>query len=183
MNQLKMNQLRTNKSWKTILLAGSVAGTLDIICAFVLFGLKGIPFYRVLQGIASGLLGKQAFAGGAETALLGAVLHFLIAFSAAAVFYFASRRITLLTTRPVASGLLYGALIYIFMNGVILPLSAAFPRPHFALSGFISGLIALMLMVGLPISLIVHRAGFDLMPGRLSDNLKSNLRRRVSAQQ
>jgi hypothetical protein len=157
-----------DKSLKTILLAGSVAGTLDIICAFVLFGLRGIPAFRILQGIASGLLGKAAFAGGAETALLGAVLHFLIAFSAAAIFYFASRRIAFLIERPIASGLLYGVLIYAFMNGIVLPLSAVFPKQHFTASGFISGVIALMLLVGLPISLIVHRAMFDFVPGRLT---------------
>ena len=159
-----------DRSTKTILLAGSIAGTLDIISAFVLFGFKGVPPFRILQGIASGLLGKAAFAGGSGTALLGVVLHFLIAISAAAVFYFASRRIEFLIRHSVISGLLYGVLIYCFMNGVVLPLSAVFPRPDFTASGLISGMILLMLLVGLPISLVVSRAALDFAPRRLTIN-------------
>jgi hypothetical protein len=68
-----------SKAVSTISLAGVIAGILDISAAFIMFGLRGVPPAKILQGIASGLLGKQAFAGGTGTALLGAMLHFLIA--------------------------------------------------------------------------------------------------------
>ena len=55
--------------------------------------------------------------------MLGGALHFLIAISAAAIYYAASRRIAFLTKRPIVAGLLYGPLVYAFMNGVVLPLS------------------------------------------------------------
>jgi hypothetical protein len=69
---------------------GWIAGILDITTAFI----RGRRPVRLLQGIASGLLGPQAFQGGWGTAVLGLALHFFIAFSAAAVYYAASRKLS-----------------------------------------------------------------------------------------
>ncbi len=89
-----------------------MAGILDITSAFILFGLKGATPVRILQSIASGLLGPASFNGGAATAILGGILHFVIAFGAASTFYLASRRLRLLTQRPVISGLAFGVVVY-----------------------------------------------------------------------
>jgi hypothetical protein len=145
------------KTIRTILWAGSAAGVLDITSAFILAGLRGIRPARLLQGIASGLLGVRSYHGGAGTVVLGGALHFLIAFSAAAVYYAASRRISFLTERPIVAGLLYGPLIYAFMNGVVLPLSMI-PRRAISARDLIIGVIILSCLVGLPISLIVWRS-------------------------
>lgn len=48
----------------TILAGGAIAGTLDIAFAFTFAGMHGASPLRVLLFIASGLLGKAAFAGG-----------------------------------------------------------------------------------------------------------------------
>jgi hypothetical protein len=85
---------------------------LDISAAFVTWSMRGVQAIRILQGIASGLLGPNSFNGGWWTA---AALHFLIAFSAAGAFYGASRRLTFLNRRPIVSGVLYGIAVYIFM--------------------------------------------------------------------
>ncbi|HEU4770109.1 MAG TPA: hypothetical protein VFS77_22265, partial [Pyrinomonadaceae bacterium] len=56
----------TNGAAKPILLAGFVAGTLDIIAACVSAWLRSQTSpVRVLQFIASGVLGPEAFRGGA----------------------------------------------------------------------------------------------------------------------
>src|SRR5712692_8674548 len=107
-----------------IVWGGLLAGGLDITAAFVIYGVRGASPVRILQSIASGLLGAAAFQGGRETAALGALLHFLIALVAAAVYYAASRKLGVLLGRPVVSGLLYGVAVYVFMNFVVLPLSA-----------------------------------------------------------
>ena len=136
---------------------GLIAGTLDIIAACVSAWLRsGTNPVRVLQFVASGLLGAASFAGGATTALLGLALHFLIATVATALFYFASRKWFFLVERPVAAGLLYGVLVYAFMNFVVIPLSAITQRSA-NLSGRIVGLLIIMVFVGLPIALIVRR--------------------------
>src|SRR5438874_12969570 len=98
------------KSWtiSAIAIAGLIAGILDITSAFVIAELKGTGSIRMLQGIASGLLGPRSFDGGMATAGLGLAVHFLIAFTAASVFYAVSPKLTFLTQHAVTSGLLYG---------------------------------------------------------------------------
>jgi hypothetical protein len=136
--------------------AGLLAGVMDITAAFVTaWALRGISPVRVLHSVASGLLGAKAFEGGVPIAILGLALHFLIATTAAAVFYAASRKLAFLTQRAVLSGLAYGVAVYLFMNLVVLPLSAA--QPRYTTLGIVVGLIVHMLCVGLPISLVVRR--------------------------
>lgn len=144
-------------AYRVILLAGLLAGVLDLTAALVTNAVRGLAPVRILQSIASGLLGADAYNGGLGTAALGVVLHFVIAISAAAVFYVASRRLKLLVRRPVVCGLLYGVAVYLFMNLVVLPLSAFPHKVSFRPALLVTGLIVHMLCVGLPISLTVRR--------------------------
>lgn len=141
-------------------MGGSVAGTLDITYAIVVWAVRAqVPATRVLQSVASGLLGASAFKGGLPVAALGLFLHFCIAFSWAAAFCFASRRITWLTRHAVVAGLGYGAVIFTVMNFVVLPLSAI-PRkspPHLSVA-MATELVAHMVLIGLPIALAARRA-------------------------
>ena len=107
-----------------ILVGGCIAGALDLTFALVLYGLRGVKPIRVPQTIASGLLGPKAYDGGVATAILGVVLHFVIAIGAAAVFYMASRKLRFLTEKPIVWGPVFGAGIYFFMHLVVLPLAA-----------------------------------------------------------
>src|ERR1700721_702742 len=106
-----------------ITLAGTICGVLDIISATALFLSKGGTLERLLQFIASGALGESSFRGGKKTAALGLLVHFAIAFTAAAIYYAASRSFPLLITQPVLCGILYGALIHLFMTFVTIPQS------------------------------------------------------------
>jgi hypothetical protein len=81
---------------RAIILGGLIAGTLDIADALIFHAARGVAPWRIPQAIASGLLGRQAFDGGAWTATLGLGLHFFIAASAAAVCNLASLRLPLL---------------------------------------------------------------------------------------
>ena len=139
-----------------ILMGGLLAGALDITAAFVVYGLRGATPLRILQSIASGLLGADAYKGGLATAALGLLLHFIIAVVAAAVYWAASRKLGVLVQRPVASGLLYGVAVYLFMNFVVLPLSAVARRP-FVLELALVIVAVHMVCVGLPIALAVRR--------------------------
>ena len=144
-------------NFQPIFWGGLIAGTLDICAAFLAAWLRaGVSPVRVLHFVASGLIGRAAFSGGAKTALLGLALHFLIATGAAAVFYLASRKWLFLIERPVHFGLLYGVAVYLFMNFVVLPLSLV-TRGPVTVSGFVIGLLTIMFCVGLPIALIVRR--------------------------
>ncbi len=81
---------------RAVVWAGFACGVLDITAALVVYGYFGLKPARLLQGIASGLLGPKAFEGGLAMALLGLLCHFVIAFGAAAVYSAASRAIPFL---------------------------------------------------------------------------------------
>jgi len=139
-----------------LLCAGLACGCLDITAALVVYGFFGLKPMRLLQGIASGLLGQKAFSGGLATALLGLLCHFVVAFGAAAVYLAASRGLGFLTEQAVISGALYGVAVYFFMQHIVLPLSAAAKRP-FSLQMMLIGVVIHIFCVGLPISLCVRR--------------------------
>ena len=146
-----------SRALHAIAFGGLLAGALDLTAAFVSNGLRGGSPVRVMQSIASGLVGAESFTGGAATAALGVLLHFIIASAWTIIFYVASRRIKFLTAQPVISGVLYGIAVYLLMYYVIVPLSAApFKMPR------TSGAIAIdafihIFCVGLPIAFIVRR--------------------------
>lgn len=142
---------------RALLWGGFTCGVLDITAAFVVYGLVyGLRPLPLLRGIASGLLGSRAFGGGSATALLGLLCHFVIAFAATAIYALASRGLPFLTQHAVVSGILYGPVVYFFMQRVALPLSAYAPPP-FSMQLMIIGVIIHIFCVGLPISLTVRR--------------------------
>ena len=130
---------------------GLLAGTLDLTQACILFG------WHIPLAIAAGLLGRQAFHGGAGTYVLGVVLHFFIAFSAAAIYYAASCRLDFLTEYPLVCGLFFGAAVEEVMTLIVLPLSALHATGPYQLHDLILGLAVHMVVVGLPISFSVWR--------------------------
>jgi hypothetical protein len=141
---------------RAILLGGFIAGTLDI--TYAILRVFGRSAEWVLQSVASGLLGMNAFTGGAASAALGLAAHYSIATAAAGIYFLAARRIAFLTTHAVIAGAVFGALVYLFMNFVVLPLSAfpfklAYP-PLTILEGFTSHAI----FVGIPIALSIRAA-------------------------
>src|ERR1700681_3455553 len=93
---------------------GLIAGVLDLTQACILFG------WDIPLAIAGGLLGRQAFHGGVGTYILGVFLHFFIAFSAAAIYYAASRRLVFLKEHPLVCGLFFGAAVEEVMNLIVL---------------------------------------------------------------
>jgi uncharacterized membrane protein YagU involved in acid resistance len=141
-----------------VLAGGLVAGTLDIAYACIFWSLKrDVPAQRILQSVAAGLLGDASFEGGGATAALGLSLHFLIALSMSVVYYLAARRWPLLRQRPVACGAAYGLLLYVVMNYVVVPLSAAGRGSKDPL--WITLSIAVhVLLIGIPIALFTRRA-------------------------
>jgi hypothetical protein len=96
--------------------------------------------------------------GGLATWLLGVGLHFVIAFSAAAVYSAASRKLEFLKPHWFVCGLFYGIAVFLVMNLIVLPLSAVpFKVGPFAVAVLIQGLLVHMVLIGLPISFSVRR--------------------------
>lgn len=141
---------------RTILLGGLIVGALDGLDAIIFFGLRGASTIRIFQAIAAGLLGRDAFQGGLPTAALGVVLHYAIATTIVAVAYQLARRFPALTTRPIVVGACYGIGVWLVMNFVVVPLSAANGAARTA-PVLINGLLIHMLGVGIPAWLVVRK--------------------------
>ena len=110
--------------WAIVLLGGLILGTTDLLFAISFWKIGyGVPATRVMQSVARGVLGTASFEGGVPTALLGAALHYTIAIGMAATYYLVSRKFRMLTSWPIACGVAYGALLFLIMNFVVLPLS------------------------------------------------------------
>lgn len=140
----------------TILNAGALAGFLDIIAASIQAWLAGRTPMRMLQGIASGWLGKSTTSYGWWSAALGLVSHFTIATIWAAIFFLASRRLRFLIRQPWVWGAVYGVVVYFAMQEIVIPLSAIrrhLPHPPQQL---ITGLLIHIACVGWPISLVIR---------------------------
>ncbi|WP_426701047.1 hypothetical protein ACPPVV_17015 [Rhodanobacter sp. Col0626] len=138
--------------------AGLLLGSLDLVFACTYWNvLHHVPPARILQGIAAGLLGARAFAGGAATVWLGALLHYAIMQAMVFFYVVASRRAPLLVQRPGICGPLYGLLLYAVMTGIVLPLSAAASAPM--LPGWIaSSIVVHAALIGLPIAWVARFA-------------------------
>lgn len=120
------------KALSAILVGGVIAGVLDIVYAFVVYGplapslglSSSVSPVQVLQSVYGGWVGREAaFAGGAPAAILGACTHFGIAIVMAAAYaVFMSRPGA---GNPILWGFVYGLILFVVMNYVVVPLSAA----------------------------------------------------------
>lgn len=146
------------RAMDTIAFGGAIAGVLDISDAIVVTVIRGGQPARMLQGIASGLLGPAAFDGGTGTALLGLALHFVIAFGAATTYFLASRRLPFLLRRPWLSGAIFGLGVFFVMRYVVLPLSLVRTGPFPSWTSLFNQLAIHAVGVGLPIALMASRS-------------------------
>lgn len=145
-----------------MLIGGLIAGLCDITYAVGISAYHGVAPMRVLQSVASGLLGAPAYEGGAPVAALGLLLHFLMALLIAAIFYFISRRLVFLLRHPITWGAVYGVIVYYVMNLVVLPLSAFPGKPSTAPVVVITSLIVHAFFFGVPIALAARRASANV---------------------
>lgn len=129
-----------------ILVGGGIAGTLDLTAAFITFG-ANVP-----RAIAGGLLGPWASHAGPAIWLFGVLLHFLIAYSAAAIYCFSSLKLAFLKEHFLVCGLFYGIAVYLVMNLIVLPLCAYHLTGPYQYRALLQGLLVHMFIIGLPIS-------------------------------
>lgn len=157
----------TRPSITRVLVAALVVAAADLLDAIVVWVIlyRKSTVERILQSIASGLLGRDAaFGGGSATAALGLVLHVVVALGWTIVFWMLLQRWrrlrawTVSTGGAVLAGLVYGAVVWLLMDGVVLPLSRARATPVTA-AWFWIQLATHPFVVGLPIAVILGRAG------------------------
>lgn len=144
------------RAFDTIVFGGLAIGVLDFLNASIFFTQYfNIPVSRVWQGVAAGLMGREAaVAGGWSTASLGIFLHFVIAFLIATTYYIGTRFTDFLVRQQIISGLLFGVMANFVMQYVVIPLSATPGTAPFRWGPFLNGVIGHAFLVGLPVALI-----------------------------
>ncbi|MBT1711684.1 DUF1440 domain-containing protein [Fulvivirgaceae bacterium PWU5] len=136
---------------KTILITGLIAGTLDIMAACVnVYISSGTDAVTVLQYIASVFLGKESYAMGFVSALLGLIVHYAISYGWTILLFLLYPKLKFLSGNKVLVGLLYGVFVWLVMNLVILKL-IGLGKGSFNLLQATIGCGILMLCIGLPI--------------------------------
>src|SRR5262245_15076983 len=104
--------------WIAVVVAGFVAGTLDIGAAALINLVSPI---RILHIIAGGILGRAALAGGASVAILGLLLQWAMSLIIALVYVMVARWLPALRRAWVVGGLCYGVAVFVVMNYVVVP--------------------------------------------------------------
>lgn len=150
--------MRRQSAAFAVVVGGLVAGLIDITYAITFSALRGVAPSRLLQSVASGLLGSEAYQGGMITAALGFVLHFVLMMIIAAIFYVVAARWRFLVGRPVLWGGLYGFGVFWVMNLVVLPLSAFPSEVKFRPLWLATSLIVHAFGIGVPIALASRAA-------------------------
>lgn len=141
----------------SVTLVTLVLATADLLFAGTYWNaMFGVPPSRIAQNIASGLLGKRSFVGGGNTVMLGVLLHYAMMAVMVGVYYAAACRLGMLVQRPWLYGALYGVLLFIVMNLIVVPLSAV-PKAPVVMSWVISSVVV-HVIIGLVIALCARRA-------------------------
>ncbi|MGH7022443.1 MAG: hypothetical protein ACREEB_02495 [Caulobacteraceae bacterium] len=141
-----------------VLLATFVAGMVGAVAemAFVLpiqqFILGHSPM-TVFRSIAVGALGPAALDEGLRSAVLGMVIHVLVSLGAAGVYVLIATRWRALILRPLASGVVFGAMVYVVMTFVVVPLSAIGFQPPKTTDLFAASFAIHLFAFGAPIAL------------------------------
>ena len=153
------------------LVGGAVVAVLDLSFAGTYWVVirQATTLSRILQSIASGLLGHAAFQGGMRTVWFGVGLHCLVALGWTGVFLVLARKWppfaqTLATPRgAVKMGMPFGVLVWLVMDLVVSPLSHAKPAP-IASTWFLVSLVWHAVGVGLPMAVIARGFSGAILP-------------------
>jgi hypothetical protein len=146
-----------------LLVAGATVAVCDALFAMAFSWYVGGTFApgRVWQGVARNVLGPSAMDGGAATVALGLAIHVTVAYGWTTLYALllraspSLRRAVAETPRAVAVGAAWGALVWLVMRLVVIPLGRVGWAP-IVWRTFIPMLIGHMVVVGQPIALVVR---------------------------
>jgi hypothetical protein len=144
------------KRTKTVFISGLTAGTLDAVAAVLLYA-KPVNLHnssRIFRYIASGLFGKVAYETGPLFPITGLILHYMIATLWSFIYLF-------ILYHVFKSGaiwvkiILFASLIWVIMNGFVVPLSGLTSRPDGW--AIMRSFTVILICVSLPICLITEK--------------------------
>ncbi len=118
---------------RAIVVGGLVAGTLDIGAAALINRVSPV---LIAHYIATGVMGPAALSTGAPAACLGVLLQWAMSVVIAAIYWFVTARMPRLRARWWLGGLLAGVVIFLVMNFIVMPFSAAPVTLHEVMARF-----------------------------------------------
>jgi uncharacterized membrane protein YagU involved in acid resistance len=118
---------------RAIVVGGLVAGTLDIGAAALI---NRVSPLLIAHYIATGIMGPAALSAGAPAACLGVLLQWAMSVVIAAIYWFVTARMPQLRARWWLGGLLAGVVIFLVMNFIVMPFSAAPVTLHEVIARF-----------------------------------------------
>ena len=145
---------------RAIVIGGLLAGTIDIGAAALINRVSPV---LIVHFIASGALGRAALSAAAPAAYLGLVLQWAMSILIAAIYWLVTARMPRLRDRWWLGGLLAGVIIYLVMNFLVMPFSAAPVTlhqvvAHLTLAKVVANLLA-MLVFGLIVAFCARYLG------------------------
>lgn len=91
-------------------------------------------------------------------ALAGIFFHYVIATGWTVLFFMLYPRVAILSKSKVVTGVFYGIFVWLMMNLIVVPLSNVPIRPGpREVSDVVTGMLVLIVCVGLPISFMISR--------------------------
>lgn len=143
--------------WQKIINTTLLAGSLDIIAAFIQAYIKNkVPPDIVLKYIASGMFGNKSFEGGFEMILVGLIVHFIITFACVSIFFLIYPKLKILHHKIIINSLIIAILAWVVTNLVIIPSSKIGPK-EFEFKSVLIAVGTLFLFVGMPIAYSAKR--------------------------
>jgi predicted membrane-bound dolichyl-phosphate-mannose-protein mannosyltransferase len=135
-------------------IAGGILIDLFFLATAVASGSSlGAAIAGLYDFVASAAIGRAAVTHPGSGIPLGIVLHFCVSIGWALGYVYLARSQRQLVRRPVVSGLVFGAIVFLFMS---VTLVAAGLSEHPA-SAIAIGLIGHVVFYGLPVALVVAR--------------------------
>ena len=134
-----------------LLVATLVAGTADILLAFLLAYLRsGISPDIVLRYIASAVYGREAFTGGQAMVFTGLLLHFGITFIIALIVFLLYPKAKWMSQHKMLAAVVVGVVVWTVMNLIVIPVTRA-RAGAFDIIDALSGAVVLILAIGYPL--------------------------------
>lgn len=140
----------------SVIIAGIIVGTLDILCAITQTLLNGRDAVGMLKFIASGIFGPEVLSGSDMFAAYGLFFHYCIAMIWTVLFFFLYPRINWMRRNKIMTGILYGIFVQIMMSQVVLKLANTPPLP-FRLKGQLIAAGILIFAIGIPLAYLADR--------------------------
>ena len=139
------------------LLAGLLAGTLDITAAGIQYFIKtGKNPSGVLRYVASGAFGPDAFSGNSTMLFWGLLFHFMIAITFSFLFFFLINNIPALSKQKILFAIIYGIFMWATVRYLILPFSQIKPSP-FDLKNVVIAVSILIICISIPLTIIAGK--------------------------